>query len=212
MKSVEVKICGLTNLTDALTASENGADYLGFVLYPGSPRHIAPAALERLVGKLPPKCRTVGVFVNEQPGRVVDIARSCGLHAVQIHGDEAAQEFAGLPWTLWRAVRLAGGAWLPDPGQWPAARVVVDAAAPGYGGSGETADWDRAAELARQRPVLLAGGLTPDNVAEAVRRVQPVGVDVASGVEARPGVKDPSLVKAFIRNAKQAVEQERRET
>ncbi len=203
---LEIKICGLTSLADARLAHEAGADYLGFVLYAGSPRGLAPDAFRRLRDRLPAGTRAVAVLVNAARALADELAREGGLYAIQLHGDEAAAEWAGLPVPVWRAVRLRPGAGAgldPDPAGWPAARYVLDAAAPGrYGGTGLTVDWTRAAYAARRWPITLAGGLTPANVAEAVRTVRPAGVDTAGGVEAAPGRKDPRKVAAFIRAAR----------
>lgn len=201
---VKVKICGLTNSEDALAAHELGADYLGFVLYARSPRGITPEVLAGICRQLPRACRVVAVFVNESRSVVERTVGECGLAAVQLHGDEQERDWHGLACPVWRAVREHERVWDPDPAGWACAeRLVVDAAPPGmYGGAGMVADWDSAAVLARERPVLLAGGLTPANVAAAVRAVSPYGVDVSSGVEAKPGRKDLGKVRDFIRGAR----------
>lgn len=203
---LEIKICGLTSAADACAAQEAGADWLGFVLYAGSPRGISPLALRDILKNLGDPVKSVGVFVNAQPTWVREVALQCGLTAVQLHGDEVESEYSNMPVPTWRAVSFNGNDWHPSPQEWMTAnRVVVDAAAPGqYGGSGMTADWERAATLARQRPVILAGGLRPENVADAVRQVRPLGIDVSSGVEIRPGVKSHPAIRAFITAARQA--------
>lgn len=201
---MDVKICGLTNLDDARAALEAGADYLGFVLYPKSPRGITMVKLARIADSLPREARLVGIFVNESRETVERVASVCRLHAVQIHGDESPETFAGLAWPVWRAVRWQDAGWRPAPGGWSAERYVADAPSPGYGGTGECGDWTAAAALARQQRVMLAGGLTPDNVVAAIRAVHPLGVDVASGVEQAPGRKDVRKVEAFVRRAREA--------
>jgi phosphoribosylanthranilate isomerase len=202
--SVEVKICGITNTGDAAAALEAGADYLGFVLYQGSPRGITPDRLAGILGELRPE-RAVGVYVNASRSIVEESARRCGLWGVQIHGDEAAGEFDDFPLPVWRSLRSSDAGWTPRPGDWAADRYVVDAAPPGvYGGSGMKADWPAAKQLAGTYALMLAGGLTPDNVSEAVRAVTPVGVDVSSGVESGPGRKDHEKLRAFVHAAKHA--------
>ncbi len=204
---MDIKICGLTNIDDAKAARDAGADFLGFVLYARSPRGITATALRRIAEELGEECRLVGVFVNEVPERVVEIASDCGLYAAQLHGDEAHREFAGMSLPVWRSVRfMHDGVFHPAPDQWPAARYVVDSFIPGvYGGTGMTADWARAASLAARFPVMLAGGLTHQNVAEAVVTVHPMGVDAASGVESEPGKKDHAKIKAFIASVRSIV-------
>jgi len=202
-RKTDIKICGLTNLTDARAAWEAGADFLGFVLYRRSPRGITARTLRRIRDRLPAGPRCIGVFVNEPGEEVLRVAADCGLYAVQLHGDEPARDFAQLPLRIWRAVRLARGRSNPAPKSWPADRYVLDAAVPGaYGGTGKLTDWRRAAELAGKHPVMLAGGLTPANVADAIRQVQPMGVDVASGVEKAPGKKDIRKLISFIAAAR----------
>jgi phosphoribosylanthranilate isomerase len=185
-------------------ALESGADYVGFVLYSGSPRGIRPMALARIADRLERGARVVAVFVNEPADAVAGVAKDCGLCAVQLHGDEARGGYLEMPCAVWRAVRLEAGACTPDPADWVGVeRFVVDASVPGvYGGSGVTADWRAAAGFAAKYPAMLAGGLNPGNVAEAVRAVAPLGVDTSSGVELEPGRKDKDKVKRFIAEAK----------
>lgn len=199
-----IKICGLTHLDDARQALDQGADYLGFVLYSKSPRHVTVAQLAALAERLPEPARLVGVFVNMPPPQVVEVAVRCRLAAVQIHGDEEAEGFAGLAVPVWRAVRLRRQCWMPDPAGWSPERYVMDAFSPAYGGTGLTVDWEEAARFAARYRAMLAGGLDAANVGEAVRRVRPLGLDVSSGVEAEPGRKDHRKVAAFIRAARAA--------
>ena len=200
---VDVKICGLTNAADAAAAIRFGADYLGFVLYAGSRRGIDADTLMRVLDNLDGDYRAVGVFVNESRKRVEAIAQKAGLSAVQLHGAEHPEDFAGFPVPVWRVVAVNADGAHPDPAVWPAARYVVDASVPGrYGGTGITADWAAAADLAQQAPVMLAGGLTPANVMRAIDRVNPLGVDVASRIERAPGKKNLDLMNTFIKAAK----------
>lgn len=199
-----IKICGLTNLDDARWAIEEGADYLGFVLYPKSPRYVPVKELRRLVENLPEGIAKVGVFVNEAPIMVKEVAGVCGLSAVQLHGDEDPDDYTGMPVPVWRSVTLREGRWVPDPRMWAADRFVVDAFSPGYGGSGIKVDWVAAGKFASGCRCMLAGGLTVDNVGQAIRLVNPLGVDVSSGVEQTPGRKDHKKVAAFIRAVRDA--------
>ncbi len=205
MTPFAIKICGLTNLDDARAARDAGADFLGFVLFPGSPRAVTPAALARIAGRLDQPPPLVGVFVNQPADEVARIAAACNLGAVQLHGDETWAEYASLAPPVWRAFRMVRGRPRPDPADWPAARLVMDAAAGGsYGGTGRRADWPAAAQLARRWPLMLAGGLTPENVAAAIRRVRPLGVDVSGGVEGAPRRKDRRRLREFVRAARTA--------
>lgn len=201
----EIKICGITNLADARAACAAGADYLGFVLYAKSPRFIAPNALRQLIKKLDKKAKKVGVFVNERPLTVAEIAADCGLDFVQLCGEEQYNSFHCLRRPIWRVIRIQGEQAVPAPADWPAERYVLDAAqAELYGGTGIAVDWSAAARIAREHKIMLAGGLTPANVATALRIVQPFGVDVSSGVELRRGQKDHEKMRFFIEVVKQA--------
>jgi phosphoribosylanthranilate isomerase len=203
--SVFVKICGVTNQVDALAAVEAGADALGFMFYPTSPRHVAAAVVGEIVRRLPPHVLTVGVFVNPVFEEARDIAAACGLGGIQLHGDEVPELCARFaPLKVWKAFRIRDEDSLK-----PLTRYAVDAwlldaySAKGLGGTGECFNWDLAVRAKSMgRPVVLAGGLTPENAAEAVRQVRPWGVDVSSGVETSPGQKDHAKVRAFIRAAK----------
>lgn len=203
MKDIEVKICGLTNLDDAVAALEYGADYLGFVFYAKSPRFVTPAKVVQILGRLNSSVKAIGVFVNMPRVDVEAVAGDCRLHAVQLHGNESATEFSNMAFPVWRAVKFERTFAEPSPDKWAVARYVVDAAVPGqYGGTGVVADWKRAGAIAKKHPVMLAGGLTPENVADAIAAVSPLGVDVVSGVEATPGKKDMKKLKQFIHAAK----------
>jgi phosphoribosylanthranilate isomerase len=195
-----VKICGLTAAEDALLAAELGASAVGFVFWPGSPRYIEPLAVRAIVTRLPPFITPVGVFVNQSIATVLAIARFARLGAVQLHGDETAEEYATLPMRVIKALPLrdardgdaAGG--VP-----PSAMVLLDAYDPvRRGGTGRAVDWSVASSVARQRPVILSGGLHPGNVVEAIAAVNPYGVDVSSGVESSPGRKDPAKLRALF--------------
>lgn len=200
---VQVKICGLTNVDDANAALDLGADFLGFVLYEKSPRCVSPTQLRRIIENLSSEARAFGVFVNMSRAKVLKIAEECGLYAVQIHGQETSCEFANMPLPLWRAVFLKKAGPDPEPCSWKADRYLIDVKAPEkYGGSGVTADWKRAAEFSRKWPTMLAGGLNECNIIEAIRKVRPLGVDVASGIEQKPGKKDLKKLELFIRQVK----------
>ena len=197
-----VKICGTTSEGDALLAVAMGADAVGFIFAP-SPRQIAPQVARDIARRLPPEVLTVGVFRNEVPERVVEVVNSAGLRAAQLHGREKPAE------TKWVRARVpvvikafaAGDPGIAAAGDHGADMVLVDSANPG---SGRVFDWSLAEDVPARSRLVLAGGLHPGNVAEAIARVHPYGVDVVSGVEAEPGHKDPRLVRAFVSAAKAA--------
>ena len=206
---VRVKICGIGSLDDALAAVDAGADALGFNFYAKSPRAITLKAAAAIVTKLPPLISAVAVFVNPTQAQVLESLRACRWGALQFHGDEDPDFLSAFPWDLQiKAARLKDKGTLSHLkaaygrcGTW-----LVDAAVAGeFGGTGKLAQWDLAALAAKGKPVLLAGGLTEDNVAEAVRKVKPWGVDTASGVEKAVGKKDAKKMRAFVLNAKRAL-------
>lgn len=201
-----IKICGITNLEDALHASKCGADALGFVFYAGSPRCIAPDLAQSIIAELPPLVTTVGLFVNERPDRIRELIAFCGLDAIQLHGDEGPDQCHYPPCRVIKAVRLQGQTQADSLAAYPVAALLLDAYHPDkFGGTGGCCDWQQAAAIARRNRVILAGGLNPENVAEAVRQVRPYGIDVSSGVEIGPGKKDPEKVASFIRMAREAL-------
>ncbi len=198
-----VKICGITNLDDALAAIDAGADALGFVFYEKSPRNVNPMQASAIIAKLPPFVQTVGLFVNEEAERVNWTADFCGLDLIQLHGDEEPDYCPEIRRRVIKAFRVKDAASLISLRRYSVAGCLLDAWSPAApGGTGETFNWDLAREAAACGPLILAGGLTPDNVRRAVEQVRPYAVDVSSGVEAAPGKKDPEKVKEFIRRAK----------
>jgi len=203
--STRIKVCGITRLEDALACVEAGVDAVGFNFWPGSKRHVAVADAAEIAAALPPGILRVGVFVRARPSEVRSIVAGVGLGAVQLHGDEDPADYleAGAP--LWQVLRIESS--LPETVSARAAEVLLDAKAEGFGGSGRSFDWSLARGARRYGlPFWLAGGLTPANVGEAVRRAEPTGVDVASGVESRPRMKDPALVRAFVAAVRAAEE------
>ncbi|MER3453332.1 MAG: N-(5'-phosphoribosyl)anthranilate isomerase [Acidimicrobiia bacterium] len=198
-----VKICGTTSEEDALLAVAMGADAVGFVFAP-SPRQVAPGLVADIVKRLPPEVLTVGVFRNESPERVVQIVNRVGLRAAQLHGDETPVQSRWIRERVPFLIRsFPAGSWAIDQAdEYGADAVLVDAPRPG---SGEVFDWSLAEAPAGTR-LILAGGLTPDNVGAAIATVRPWGVDVATGVESAPGRKDPRKVRAFVAAARAAFE------
>jgi phosphoribosylanthranilate isomerase len=196
------KICGITRLPDALHAVQHGATALGFVFWPGSPRCIAPERAAAIIRELPNTVMTVGAFVNQPVDEIARIATAAGIATIQLHGDEPPYYAKALEWQVWRAVPLAAvngalSAWPLD------VTILLDAHDPvRRGGTGQPIDWTMAAEVARRRQIVLAGGLTPDNVQHAIATVRPVGVDVSSGVEEAPGVKNLLKVAQFLERAR----------
>ena len=196
-----VKICGLTRLEDAQQAVDLGAAALGFNFYPPSPRYIEPEAARAMVQSLPPLVTSVGVFANEtDAGHVISIAREAGATAVQLHGPgfPELQELLSA-FTLVVAAPVREGFKAEALGKFRANAYLLDAFdADRLGGTGRTFDWNAAREAKRYGPIILAGGLTPENVSRAVRVVRPYAVDVASGVESAPGIKDSAKLRAFF--------------
>lgn len=202
---VRIKICGITHIDDALQACACGADALGLVFYEKSSRCVTREQARAIVAALPPFVTTVGLFVNERPETIREIVDFCGLDVIQLHGDEGPEACRFPPRRVLKALRVKGGESLAGVEDYDVSALLLDAWHPhSYGGTGRLGDWEVAARFAAERPVILAGGLNPENVAEAIRRVRPYGVDVSSGVESAPGRKDPALVAAFIRNARAA--------
>jgi phosphoribosylanthranilate isomerase len=198
---VRVKICGITNLEDARLAADLGAHALGFIFYPKSPRSVAPDAAREIIRTLPPFVLTVGVFVDEEAGVVRDLATTVGLDWVQVHGSESPEYCKSLGRRVIKGFRVKGEDIFEKLQQYQGAAqaFLLDAYKPGTpGGTGETFDWDLARRAGKYGPIILAGGLTTDNVAEAIRIARPTAVDVASGVEAAPGKKDPVRLREFF--------------
>ena len=204
---IKIKICGITNAEDARIAVAAGADALGFVMYRKSPRHVEPSVVRDVVAELPPFVLAVGVFVNEDLAVTRNLMDECGFALAQLHGDESASYCADLGRPVLKALRLKDREGLlalaEMRGRGNLRGILLDAYVPdGYGGTGRLADWSLAQEVSRVTPIVLAGGLTPSNVAEAIQVVRPYGVDVSSGVEERPGKKDVDKVRAFIKSVR----------
>lgn len=199
---IKIKICGITNLEDAEAAVAAGADALGFVFYSQSPRCIESAIAKRIIAQLPPFVIPVGVFVNHDQETIRNVFDECGLAFAQLHGEETPTFCESLGRPVLRALRLRDrGSLLASAeykGRMGVRGFVVDAfSTEAYGGTGQTGDWSLAREVAQAAPILLAGGLTSNNVQEAIRQVQPYGVDVSSGVEKSPGQKDHEKIHTF---------------
>lgn len=207
---VKVKVCGITNLEDALKAVDLGADLLGFNFYPPSPRYITPEKARGILADLPEAVGNVALFVNEPKEKVREVIEYCLLpdgrqsfYGLQFHGEESQDYCRGWKLKVIKAFRVKNRESLVDINEFPADFYLLDSWAPGYGGSGSPFPWSWLEGL-RADKLVLAGGLGPENVQEAIRRVRPYGVDVCTGVEARPGIKDHEKLKAFILAAKSA--------
>ena len=202
-----MKICGITRVPDAVHAAEQGATAIGFVLWARSPRAITVERAAEIAAELPPHVMRVGVFVNEPVESIRSIAERAHLTAIQLHGDEPPDYAAALDWPVFRAVSMADLNYATEAWTSETALLVDNIDPVRRGGTGAVIDWSQAAAVAQTRRVVLAGGLTVDNVASAIRAVRPFGVDVSSGVEAAPGVKDSQKVTEFIANAREAFRQ-----
>jgi phosphoribosylanthranilate isomerase len=204
---MKTKICGITNRDDALAAVESGADAIGFIFVPTSPRHVSVELAGEISSVLPGSILTVGVFVNDSRANILQAVRNAGLKAVQFHGDESPDDLQGYDIPVIKAHRVGGNFDSSRLLQYPAYAHLLDAAVEGIrGGTGKQCDWKAASVCARSARTILSGGLSPENVAEAIRTVRPAAVDVSSGVEKLPGVKDHRKVRAFVTAAREAFE------
>lgn len=198
-----VKICGITELEDALKAVEYGADALGFVFFDKSPRNISPQTAALIASELPPFVTTVGVFVNESPDRIRAVSDEVRLSCVQLHGDESPEFCASLGLKVIKALRVRDKADINMLRAYSVSAYLLDTFKEGVpGGTGETFDWEIALEAKKLGRIILSGGLTPENVKDAIELVRPYAVDVSSGIEIKPGRKDPDKVLKFIQRVK----------
>lgn len=205
---VRVKICGLTNSADAQLCAKLGAHAIGLNFYPESPRAVSPFTAEKIIRELPPFVSTVGIFVNWAPKAVIALSQALRLDFAQLHGDETPQVVAEVATKIAviKALRVGPEDGLPRLAKYRAASAfLLDADKVGeFGGTGETTNWVLAHKASLSHRIILAGGLSPLNVAEAITAVRPYAVDVASGVESRPGKKDPGKLRAFFELVKWA--------
>jgi phosphoribosylanthranilate isomerase len=205
MRSVKIKICGITNWTDAKRAIDGGADLLGFNFYPGSPRYITPAKAQHIVRRLPPSISAVGVFVDENEAKMLEIANIVGLTHLQLHGDESALVVARLAGSLRviKAIRVTKPFRASQLNRFKRANAILLDGFDSHqrGGTGQTFDWEIARRVKSRARIFLAGGLTPENIGEAIRVAMPYGVDVCSGIESAPGRKDPARMRNLMRAA-----------
>jgi phosphoribosylanthranilate isomerase len=199
-----IKVCGLTRREDAELAVELGAHAIGLVFWSGSPRAVAPRVAREITRALPPFVVRVGVFVDASAEEVTSLVESVGLDAIQLHGDERVEEFARVPARIIKSIAFDDDASFERAAGLPShVTVLVDAAdRVKRGGTGVSADWQRAASLSAERPIILAGGLTAANVSTAIQAVRPWAVDVSSGVESAPGVKSDERLRAFFAAAR----------
>jgi phosphoribosylanthranilate isomerase len=201
---VKIKICGITNLEDALLAAELGADALGFIFYAKSPRKVAPETAREIIAQLPPFVAAVGVFVDEAAALVQELAAQVRLDWVQLHGQESPDYCRNLGRRVIKAFRIQGEDSLPQLADYQGAAqaLLLDTYKKGQvGGTGEIFDWHWARKAKKYGPIILAGGLTSDNVARAIATAGPAAVDAASGTEVAPGKKDPAKLRAFFKAA-----------
>ena len=190
-----MKICGLTRRCDVELAAELGAGYVGFVLVPASPRCVPVERLRELTGGLPSGVKRVGVFADADRETILRAAEG-NFDIIQLHGNETREFAASLPYPVWKAVRAVAGTGLEPLEEWPVDRFLFDAAT---GGSGRRCDWSLAARAARRWRIMLAGGLSPENIREAIRTVHPAGVDLSSSLETAPGIKSEETMRALFK-------------
>ena len=201
-KQVKVKVCGMTSLKDALVAVEGGADAVGFIFYKKSPRSVTMKTVREIVLELPPFVDTVGVFVDETAEQINKIADYCNLDIIQLHGDESPTYCKKIRRKVIKAFRIKDMQSVKKISNFQVSGFLLDTFSENlHGGTGKVFDWNLALPAKKFGPVIMAGGLTPNNVQQAVRQIRPYGVDVCSGVESEPGIKDHKKVRAFLKNA-----------
>ena len=202
-KQVKVKVCGMTSLKDALNAVEGGADAVGFIFYKKSPRSVTMKTVREIVLELPPFVDTVGVFVDETAEQINKIADYCNLDIIQLHGNESPTFCKKIRRKVIKAFRIKDMQSVKKISNFQVSGFLLDTFSENlHGGTGKVFDWNLALPAKKFGPVIMAGGLTPNNVQQAVRQIRPYGVDVCSGVESEPGIKDHKKVRAFLNNAK----------
>jgi phosphoribosylanthranilate isomerase len=202
-----IKICGITNLEDAYAAVDLGVDALGFIFVPGTPRYVQSQVAAQIIGDLPPFVTTVGVFADVSPETILQAVRVCGLNVVQLHGSETPEYCSELGARgrvpLIKAFRVKDRHSLSSVPKYGVSAYLLDTYVKGKkGGTGETFNWDLAREAKTYGKIIVAGGLTPENVAQAVQHVRPYAVDVGSGVESEPGKKDHAKIRKFVENVR----------
>lgn len=196
---MKIKICGITNLDDALTAADLGADALGFNFYKKSPRYIEPEKAADIIAQLPPIIMPIAVFVNEREERIREVQKTTCIQTIQLHGDESPEFCSRFGARVIKAFQVKDKETIKHMAHYHVGAFLLDSYRNGQrGGTGATFDWHLAVVAKTFGRIILAGGLTPENAAEAVKLVQPYGVDVASGVEREPGIKDHAKLKKFI--------------
>ncbi|MFT4577742.1 MAG: phosphoribosylanthranilate isomerase [Nitrospinales bacterium] len=202
-RQVKVKVCGMTSLKDALVAVEEGADAVGFIFYKKSPRSVTMKTVREIILELPPFVDTVGVFVDETVEQINKIADYCNLDIIQLHGDESPTFCKKIRRRVIKAFRVKDMQSVKKLSSFQVSGFLLDTFSKNlHGGTGKVFDWNLALPAKKIGPVIMAGGLTPNNVQQAIRQVRPYGVDVCSGVESEPGIKDHKKVRAFLKNAK----------
>jgi len=196
---VRVKICGITNVEDARLSVEAGADALGFIFVEGTPRHVTPEGAARIIAELPPFVTPVGVFWDHAPGHIKAVAEQCGLGALQFHGDEPPEAVAGYHLPTIKTIKVSGARSLEMMDRYSVSAFLLDSPARWSEGEARAPiPWELVRQAAARRPIVLSAGLTAENVGDAIRLVKPFAVDVNSGVEVRPGRKDPVKIRRFI--------------
>jgi len=200
---IKVKICGTTSLKDAFLAVESGADAIGFIFYKMSPRNISQKEAKEIILQLPPFIETVGVFVNETSDKINRIAEQCKLNSIQLHGEESPALCRRVKRKVIKAFRVKNSDSLKSIASYKVSGFLLDSYNDGSkGGTGQIFDWNLALRVKKKGPVILAGGLNPYNVFTAIHRVKPYGVDVCSGVEKSPGIKDHEKIREFIKSVR----------